>query len=172
MSGLLTPRRVIGAQAVVVDDQGRVLLQLRPWPLGWEPPGGHVGPAEEPAATVVRETIEETGLEIAVDRLIGYYRFTGIRRATDVVFRARVIGGGLQPSREAWRLRWVDPEELPRSLFPWYRERIADAVGEPGPATVERVQPVGMGAVLGHGLALLADFLRLPARARQRPRPR
>ncbi|MEA2672508.1 MAG: hypothetical protein QOG45_2728, partial [Chloroflexota bacterium] len=31
---------VQGAQLAIVHD-GRVLLQLRPWPPGWELPGGH-----------------------------------------------------------------------------------------------------------------------------------
>jgi len=155
----VAPAGLVGAQAVVVDGRGRVLLQLRPWPAGWEPPGGHVGLGEDPAATVVRETREETGLEIEVERMVGYYRFTGIRHDTDVVFRARAVGGRLQRSREAWRLRWVEPERLPRSLFPWYRERVSDALAPPGGALVERVQAVGVGSVLGHGFALTADLL-------------
>lgn len=154
----MTDRQVVGAQAVIVDERGRVLLQFRPWPMGWEPPGGHVGPDEEPAASVVRETNEETGLDIAVERTIGYYRFTGLRHDTDVVYRARQTGGGLRRSREAWRLRWADPDHLPRSLFPWYVQRIRDALAQ-GDAVEERVQPVGIGAVLRHGLNLVMDLL-------------
>ena len=143
----------------MVDDQGRVLLQLRLWPAGWEPPGGHVGVSEDPAETVVRETKEETGLEIEIERLVGYYRFTGIRHATDVVFRARAVGGRLQRSREAWQLRWVELDQLPRSLFPWYRQRIHDAVAVAPEEFPERVQLVGMDTVGRHGLALSRDLL-------------
>ncbi len=152
-------RVVVGSQAVVVDDHGRVLLQLRLWPAGWEPPGGHVGGGEDPALTVVRETEEETGLKIEVEQLIGYYRFTGIRHDTDVVFRARPVGGTLRRSREAWKLSWVDPGTLPRSLFPWYRQRIHDAVAPPLELPVERVQAVGLGTVGLHGLALVRDLI-------------
>jgi ADP-ribose pyrophosphatase YjhB (NUDIX family) len=161
-------RPVVGAQAVVVDDQGRVLLQLRLWPAGWEPPGGHVGASENPEIAVIRETLEETGLEIEIERLIGYYRFTGIRHDTDVVFRARVVGGRLQRSREAWRLSWVEPEQLPSSLFPWYRQRIGDAMLPPSGVPKERIQEVGLGTVGRHGLALLGDLLSSlwPSRAR------
>lgn len=162
-------RRVVGAQAVVVDDRGRVLLQLRLWPAGWEPPGGHVGPSERPEATVVRETWEETGLEIEVERLVGYYRFSGIRHDTDVVFRARAVGGKLQRSREAWQLRWVEPDQLPRSLFPWYRQRIEDALTAGPEAASERVQPVGLGTVGLHGAALMRDLLGSLGRSPARP---
>lgn len=149
---------VSGAQAVVVDELGRVLLQLRLWPAGWEPPGGHVGGTEDPVRTVTRETREETGLEIEVERLTGYYRFTGLRRSTDAVFRAHPVGGRLRRSREAWRLEWVAPDHLPGSLFPWYRQRIADALSPAAPTPRERVQHVGLGAIGRHGLALLVDL--------------
>ncbi|HUY53689.1 MAG TPA: NUDIX domain-containing protein [Candidatus Nanopelagicaceae bacterium] len=162
-------RPVVGAQAVVVDDRGRVLLQLRPWPAGWEPPGGHVGPAEDPAVTVVRETKEETGLEIQVERLVGYYRFSGIRHDTDVVFRAHAVGGRLRRSREAWTVRWVYPDQLPRSLFPWYQQRIQDAVAPPPDSPFERLQPVGLGAVGRHGLALVRDLLSSRGRSPAQP---
>jgi len=162
-------RPIVGAQAVVVDDQGRVLLQFRPWPAGWEPPGGHVGPEEDPVEAVVRETSEETGLDIEIERLVGFYRFTGIRRDTDVVFRARARGGRLQRSREAWRLRWTYPDQLPRSLFPWYQQRIQDALA-PIPGTPwERLQPVGLGTVGHHGLALARDLLGTLGRSPGRP---
>ena len=158
MQSLLTAPRVSGAQAVVVDKLGRVLLQLRLWPAGWEPPGGHVGASEDPVSTVTRETREETGLEIEVERLTGYYRFTGLRHSTDAVFRAHPVGGRLRRSREAWRLEWVAPDHLPNSLFPWYRQRIADALEPVASAPSERIQHVGLAAVGSHGLALLVDM--------------
>ncbi len=55
---------VEGAQVAIVE-RGRVLLQFRPWPPGWELPGGHVEPGEDPAVTGARETEEETGLSSA-----------------------------------------------------------------------------------------------------------
>ena len=39
---------VMGAQVAIVE-RGRVLLQFRPWPPGWELPGGHCKPGEDPA---------------------------------------------------------------------------------------------------------------------------
>ncbi|HVC38856.1 MAG TPA: NUDIX domain-containing protein [Candidatus Dormibacteraeota bacterium] len=165
----LASGQVVGAQAVLVDDQDRVLLQLRLWPPGWEPPGGHVGRSEDPAATVVREAEEETGLEIEIERLTGYYRFTGLRRDTDVVFRARAVGGRVRRSREAWRIEWFPADRLPRSLFPWYRQRIADALAPARLSPPERIQGVGPGEVARHGLALAVDLLGWARPGRARP---
>jgi len=150
--------RIVGAQAVILDEHRLVLLQLRGWPPGWEPPGGHVGEGEDPALTVVRETHEECGLEIEIDRLIGHYHFRGIRIGTDAVYLAHPVGGRLRPTKEALRLLWAPPERLPRALFPWYRQRILDALGAPDEEPKERWQTVGPGQVLGHGAALTAEL--------------
>jgi 8-oxo-dGTP pyrophosphatase MutT (NUDIX family) len=37
----------------------------------WTLPGGKVEPAEDPYDTVIRETAEETGYQVAVERLLG-----------------------------------------------------------------------------------------------------
>ncbi|MHB8393209.1 MAG: NUDIX hydrolase [Candidatus Dormibacteria bacterium] len=150
--------RIVGAQAVIIDDSRRVLLQLRPWPPGWEPPGGHVGADEDPAETAVRETREECGLEIAIERPTGTYHFRGIRVGADQVFRAHVVGGAPRRTKEALALAWVTTEQLPRALFPWYRQRILDAMAPLGQAPFERWQSVDLGHVMRHGAALTAEL--------------
>jgi 8-oxo-dGTP diphosphatase len=57
----------IGAFAVIFDAQGRVLLCHRRDMDVWNLPGGGVESGELPTETVVRETREETGLEVAVE---------------------------------------------------------------------------------------------------------
>ncbi len=149
-------RRVAGAHAVIRRADGRVLLQFRAAPPGWELPGGHVAPGEAPSATVVRETAEEVGCTIRVERLTGTYTFRGLRHSRDAVFLARLAAGRPRRSREVVALRWVDPDRLPAGLFPWFALRIRDAVAPPSAAgrPVHRVQPVGATEVLRHGLGL------------------
>jgi 8-oxo-dGTP diphosphatase len=59
-----------GCQAVLVDRDGRILLQLRddirtiPFPGMWAIPGGMLEPPETPLACVVREVEEELGARI------------------------------------------------------------------------------------------------------------
>ncbi|HTW17789.1 MAG TPA: NUDIX domain-containing protein [Nocardioides sp.] len=54
--------------AVVVRD-GQVLLTLRSDNGQWAPITGIVDPGEEPGVAARREALEETGVEISVDRL-------------------------------------------------------------------------------------------------------
>ena len=138
----------MGAQLALVHD-GRVLIQLRPWPPGWELPGGHCDPGEDPAVTATREAEEETGLRATVGGLVGVYSWRGLRRASDAVYWGTLSGGEPRRSIEALRLRYVGSSELPATIFPWYRDRIADALAAAaGAPPVHRVQPVGFRHVL------------------------
>ena len=146
---------VEGAQVAVVQ-RGRVLLQFRPWPPGWELPGGHIEQGEDPAVTAARETEEETGYQVRVTGIVGVYSWRGLRSAGDVVFLGEVVGGGPRRSIESWAFRMAPPDALPRTVFPWVRERVRDAVdvangGDP----VHRVEPVTIRHVLGFATAWL-----------------
>lgn len=69
--GHVTPN--VGAEAGLFDDEGRVLLMKRTDDGTWSLPGGFVDPGESPAETAVRETREETGLDVRVTDLVGVY---------------------------------------------------------------------------------------------------
>ena len=62
----------------VLVHQGRVFVQKRPatgpWAGLWEFPGGRVEEEESPAEAVVREFLEETEMEVAVEDQIGVVR--------------------------------------------------------------------------------------------------
>ena len=135
--GLVRPRAerepLVVQQAVVLGEQG-VLLGLRADLMGWELPGGAASDGEGDEAAVCRELREETGLEIAVERRVGDYRRSGFRPHTARVWRARVVGGELRPSAETPALGWFDPQELPATLFPWYRGPLADGLAPQGEA--------------------------------------
>ena len=156
---------VEGAQVAIVR-RGRVLVQFRPWPPGWELPGGHVEPGEDPAVTAAREVAEETGYTVRITGLVGVYSWRGLRSAGDVVYLGEVIGGAPRRSLEAWAFRMVSPDRLPRTAFPWIRDRVRDAVDVAGGgASVHRVQPVTIRHVLGFATAWLhTPFDRLMGR--------
>jgi ADP-ribose pyrophosphatase YjhB (NUDIX family) len=66
-------RLVPAASAIVADAAGRILLQRRTDNALWSIPGGAMEVGESIAQTAVREVKEETGLEVAPERLVGIY---------------------------------------------------------------------------------------------------
>jgi mutator protein MutT len=63
------------AGAAVFADDGRLVLLIKENydRRRWGFPGGAVEPGETPEQAVVRETREETGVEVRVDALVGSY---------------------------------------------------------------------------------------------------
>ena len=104
------------AVGVVFDDDGRVLLARTTYgtrSIG--PPGGRIEQGESPVAAARREFKEETGFEVCVERLIGFYSFTDQDHETLVsAFLCSIVGGELQiPSDEISEVVWSNPRNLP-----------------------------------------------------------
>lgn len=73
--GYVTPN--IGVKAAIFDGEGKMLLMERPdEPVKgtWDIPGGAVEPFEGPAEAAVRETREETGLDVETVEVVDAYR--------------------------------------------------------------------------------------------------
>jgi 8-oxo-dGTP pyrophosphatase MutT (NUDIX family) len=130
--GLVSPRvgkreAIAVSQAVILSDH-QVLLAVRRDLRGWELPGGHLLAGESAEAGLIREVHEETGHDVSIDRHVGTYVRTGFRPYTASLFTCRVTGGELRPSVETPVVRWFDLDALPETLFPWFREPLADAL--------------------------------------------
>lgn len=104
--------RVEGAHALVTDSNGRVLVVRSAYMgPGWMLPGGRVERDESPHVAAVRETLEETGLQVQVTRLL----LADARRArsTSFVFAAEVVGGRLEPQLgEIAEAGWLARDEI------------------------------------------------------------
>lgn len=138
---------------VVLRDSGRdVLLHLRGDIRLWSLPGGGVEPGEDWDAAAVRETREETGYDVALDRLIG---------DTKRLFAGRVTGGIPRPHPpESIRVAWFLVGRLPFNRMPWLRDYVEDAtMAHPGPVSKTQVQSRRVRLVLRalYALANLRD---------------
>lgn len=76
---------------------------------------------------------EETGLEVAVERLVGIYGKPG-RNGITFCFECIVTGGSLQVSDEADEHRYFALEHLPLRLSPNQRQYVQDWASETTPA--------------------------------------
>ena len=142
--GLVAPRRerepLVVHQAVIVGDDG-IALALRRELRGWELPGGRALPGETAEEALRREVAEETGLAVEIESLVGEYHRSGFRPHTARVYRCRAVGGALRASAETPAVAWFDPIALPRTLFPWFRGPLADALAKlPEPVEVHERQ--------------------------------
>jgi 8-oxo-dGTP diphosphatase len=110
---------LVGVGAVIVHD-GRVLLVQRgrePMKGRWTIPGGLIEIGEMLSEAVVRETREETGLEVEpielVELLDRIHREDGRVRYHYVIadYLCRVVRGTLHADSDADAVRWVEPAE-------------------------------------------------------------
>ena len=116
LAGLFGGRygRVEGANVLATDGEGRILVVKPTYSREWMLPGGRVERGETPHAAAIRETREETGLEVALERLL----LVDARRARDTsfIFAGRVTGGELEPQLgEIAEVGWLHREEIGRT---------------------------------------------------------
>ena len=116
MAGLFGGRygRVEGANVLATDGEGRILVVKPTYTRDWMLPGGRVERGETPHAAAIRETREETGLEVTLERLL----LVDARRARDTsfIFAGRVTGGELEPQLgEIAEVGWLGREEIART---------------------------------------------------------
>lgn len=138
--GYLWPESVkAGVAAVVFNEQHQILLVKRKDNGLWSLPSGHVEIAETVTEAIIRELEEETGLTIAVPKLIGVYSdplsqvFTYPTGSTThfitLCFLCRVIGGYLQvDNKEIAEAIFFDLEQLPKNIMKMHPQWLADAL--------------------------------------------
>lgn len=125
------------ASAVIFDRRGRLLLQQRSDGGQWGLPGGSVEIGESVRDAIVREVREETGLIVAVRRLIGVYSAPALQLVrypdgnvwhyVSMSFECTVRGGALQTCDETLALEYFALRRLPSTLLAHHRVRIRDA---------------------------------------------
>ncbi|WP_035864674.1 NUDIX domain-containing protein [Kitasatospora cheerisanensis] len=128
---------VPAASVVVVDERGRVLLQRRTDNGMWALPGGKMDLGESLADCGIRETREETGLDIEIVGIVGTYTNPGhvfayddgeVRQEFSICLLGRPVGGGdLRVSDESFEVAWFAPEETDElPMVSSIRKRITD----------------------------------------------
>ena len=109
------------AVVVFLAQQDRVLLIQRAVDPGkgkWALPAGFVDHDEAPEAAARRETLEETGLEVRIDRLLAVFpkRDHGLADIV-IAYSATRVSGELCAGDDAADVGWFEPEALPPLVF-------------------------------------------------------
>jgi 8-oxo-dGTP diphosphatase len=106
--------------ALITDAEGRIILIQRatePFKGAWVFPGGIVETGETVEQACAREVLEETGLRVQVERLIGVYSKPGRDPRgsfVSIAFHANIQGGTPAVTDESKAFRWLEQgQELP-----------------------------------------------------------
>jgi 8-oxo-dGTP diphosphatase len=109
---LVNPKFLIGVAAVILDEQGRILLfkhtyrGRHPWGL----PSGWLKRNENPAQAVEREVYEESRLKICTLHPLAALHSRSAR--VDLIYIAEAAGGKFHPSAEVSQARYFSLDEL------------------------------------------------------------
>ncbi len=120
----------------MTDWAGRIVLHRRVDNGLWALPGGQIELGESVRAGVVREVLEETGLDVLAeyvtdvysdpDHVMGYDDGE-VRQEFSVCIKCRLIGGTLVVGGESHEVRWVRPDRVDQlEMHPRIRVRIID----------------------------------------------
>jgi len=118
----VSSRRVVVGAAIV--RAGRLLAQQRGYPdhlAGqWELPGGRVEPGETEVDALVRECVEELGVQVRVGDRVGPDVPLPDAGAILRVYAATLADDGVDPTAQEHRtVRWIAKDEL--AALDWLR---------------------------------------------------
>lgn len=117
------PKHIVSATAIVLNGQGELLLIKGPR-RGWEMPGGQVEEGESLEAAAIRETKEETGIDITGLKFCGIFQNVS-GSICNTLFLAEYAGDEFSTSAESLEVGFFPLEEA-LEMVEWknFRQRI------------------------------------------------
>ena len=124
VSGWFTPLWLVGVVGCFFDDTGRALVFHHTYRrVPWGVPTGNLLPGEQPAAGLLREVKEESGLQVEI---LGLHAVTAIEARLEIVMVGRFVGGEFQPSLEVDNYGLFALDALPAAMHPPQVPLLAD----------------------------------------------
>lgn len=123
------PKHIVSAAIIVFNEQGEILLIKGPR-RGWEMPGGQVEEGESLIDAAVRETKEESGIDIEVTKFCGVFQNVE-RSICNTLFLGKAIGGVPTTSPESLEVGFFPIKEA-LEMVTWknFRQRIEYCLDE------------------------------------------
>ena len=110
----------MGSEMCIRDSDNHILIIKRAVQVGyglWSLPGGYVDRGEIVENAAAREVLEETGLKVKTDKLLGLFSEQG-NPVLVAAYTATETGGCLKAGPEALELGFYSPDNLPTLAFP------------------------------------------------------
>lgn len=110
--------------ALICQEYEKEVLLVKNKGRGWSFPGGTVEKGETLEQALIRETKEETGLNITVENVVAinevFFRKKG-HHVVFIIFKAKIISGEIscQDLEEITDIKWVDFQKA-NELMPFY----------------------------------------------------
>jgi 8-oxo-dGTP diphosphatase len=123
------PKHIVSAATIVINEQKEILLIKGPR-RGWEMPGGQVEEGESLKEAAIRETKEETGIDIEVLKFCGVFQNVS-KSICNTLFLAKPLGGKLTTSPESLEVGYYSIEKA-LEMVTWknFRQRIEHCLNE------------------------------------------
>ncbi|MDQ0160763.1 NUDIX hydrolase [Alkalibacillus salilacus] len=123
------PKHIVSAATIVPNDNGEILLIKGP-ERGWEMPGGQVEEGESLRDAAIRETKEESGIDIADLKFCGIFQNVE-KSICNTLFLAKPIGGKPTTSPESLEVDFYPIDEaLEMVTVSNFRQRIEYSLDE------------------------------------------
>ncbi|MFC4411611.1 NUDIX hydrolase [Chungangia koreensis] len=103
------PKHIVSAATIVLNEENELLLIKGPW-RGWEMPGGQVEEGESLKDAAIRETKEETGIDVEILKFCGIFQNVS-KSICNTLFLAKPIGGELTTSSESLEVGFFPIEQ-------------------------------------------------------------
>ena len=123
------PKHILSAAAIVLNDQNEILLIKGPR-RGWEMPGGQVEEGESLSDAAIRETKEESGIDIEIIKFCGIYQNVN-SSICNTLFLGKAIGGVTTTSPESLEVGFFPIEQALKMVTVGnFKERIEHCLNE------------------------------------------
>jgi 8-oxo-dGTP pyrophosphatase MutT (NUDIX family) len=114
--------------SVVIEENGKLLLQQRSDKKGIDLIGGHIDPGETPEQAAVREAREEANVDVGLGRLICHFVWKDDDgEHEEWMFEAKILSGKPSGSEEG-EVLWLSLQELDKRkiAFPLMMEKFLE----------------------------------------------
>ena len=111
------PKFRAAVAAMIFDELGRILLFKHTYrKFEWGIPAGGLEYGEQPEKAIVREFLEETGMQIKVEKLLLAESSREDHNIT-LIYSCKIVNGTFKESSEISEMRYFDMNDLPQMLF-------------------------------------------------------